>query len=189
VSDTVLCVDLPLWVIEREREHPVLPTERDRIRFAIGLARENVRAGTGGPFGAVVVEDDAGRLVAAGVNSVVRLGSSSLHAEMVAFIRAQRRIGHYSLAASGRPSHALYASCDPCAMCLGAALSAGVRSVVCAASRADAMALGFDEGPVFPESYAYLRQRGIDVRHGVLRDEAKEVLEEYRARGGVIYNA
>jgi len=31
--------------------------------------------------------------------------------------------------------------------------------------------------------------RGIEVVHGVLRDEARAALEHYRARGGVIYNA
>jgi tRNA(Arg) A34 adenosine deaminase TadA len=189
VTQVDLCVDLPPWAIELEREHLFLPSEVDRMQFAIDLARRNVDAGTGGPFGAVVVESDSGRLVAVGVNSVVRLGCSALHAEMVAFMRAQVRTGHYSLSLPGRPSHALYASCDPCAMCLGAALWAGVRKIVCAATRDDAVALRFDEGPVFPESYAYLRQRGIEVQHQVLRDEAKRVLEAYRARGGVIYNA
>jgi tRNA(Arg) A34 adenosine deaminase TadA len=188
VTRELLCIDLPRWAIERERDHDVLKTEEDRIRFAIMLARGNIESGTGGPFGAVIVESESGRLVAAGVNSVVRLGSSSLHAEMVAFMRAQVRIGHYSLSQPGGPSHVLYASCDPCAMCLGAALWAGVRRIVCAATRDDAIALRFDEGPVFPESYAYLRHRGIVVQHGVLRDEAKRVLDAYRASGGVIYN-
>jgi hypothetical protein len=47
----------------------------------------------------------------------------------------------------------------------------------------------FDEGPVFPESYDYLVRRGIEVDHGVLREEARAILEQYRAKGGVIYNA
>jgi hypothetical protein len=47
----------------------------------------------------------------------------------------------------------------------------------------------FDEGPVFPESYDYLVRRGIEVDHGVLREEARAILQQYRAKGGVIYNA
>jgi tRNA(Arg) A34 adenosine deaminase TadA len=74
-------------------------------------------------------------------------------------------------------------------MCLGAALWAGVKRIVCGATRQDAVALRFDEGPVFPESYEYLIRRGIEVVHAVLRDEARATLEQYRARGGVIYNA
>ena len=158
------------------------------MRFAIDLARQNVRHDTGGPFGAAIFESESGRLVAAGVNSVVRLGQSSLHAEMVAYMRAQARVGSYTLAAPGLASHTLYTSCEPCAMCLGAALWSGVQRVVCAATRDDAVKLRFDEGPVFEESWAYLERRGIGNTRSLLRDEARAVLEEYRARGGIIYN-
>ncbi len=159
------------------------------MRVAIEMAAANVSHGSGGPFGAAIFESETGRLVAVGVNTVVRLRNSALHAEMVAFMRAQARIGAYSLQAAGQPHHTLYSSCDPCAMCLGAALWAGVKRIVCGATRHDAVALRFDEGPVFPESYQYLERRGIEVVHGMLRDEARAVLEHYRARGGVIYNA
>lgn len=159
------------------------------MRVAIEVAGANVHHGTGGPFGAAIFESETGRLVALGVNSVVRLQNSALHAEMVAFMRAQSAVGAYSLSAPGLPSHTLYSSCDPCAMCLGASLWAGVKRIVCGATRLDAVALRFDEGPVFPESYDYLGTRGIEVVHGVLRDEARATLEQYRARGGVIYNA
>ena len=48
--------------------------------------------------------------------------------------------------------------------------------------------LDFEEGPVFPESHAYLDARGIEIVRGVLRDEARGVLELYRSGGGPIYN-
>jgi tRNA(Arg) A34 adenosine deaminase TadA len=184
-----LRIDLPAWAAAREDDHRRYATDEDRMRLAIELAAANVSHGTGGPFGAAIVEADSGRLVALGVNTVVRLRNSALHAEMVAFMRAQAKVGAYSLAAAGLPSHWLYSSCDPCAMCLGAALWAGVKRIVCGATRQDAVALRFDEGPVFPESYDYLARRGIEIVHGVLRDEARNTLEQYRARGGVIYNA
>ena len=184
-----LHVDLPAWAIARENEGRVYASDHDRMRLAIELSAENVRAGTGGPFGAAVFEDGSGRIVSIGVNSVVRLANSVLHAEMVAFMRAQARLGTYSLSAPGLPPHALYTSCDPCAMCLGAALWAGVKKIVCGATRQDAVSLRFDEGPVFPESYEYLLNRGIEIQHGMLRGEARAVLEKYRASGGVIYNA
>jgi tRNA(Arg) A34 adenosine deaminase TadA len=184
-----LLIALPSWAAAREEDNRRYATDEDRMRLAIELAAANVSNGTGGPFGAAIFESDSGRLVAVGVNAVVRLRNSVLHAEMVAFMRAQARVGAYSLAAPGQPAHTLYSSCDPCAMCLGAALWAGVRRIVCGATRQDAVALRFDEGPVFPQSYEYLRQRGIEVVHGVLRDEARATLEGYRARGGVIYNA
>ena len=55
--------------------------------------------------------------------------------------------------------------------------------------REDAIALSFDEGPVFPESFAYLEARGVAVVRGVLRKEAAAVLELYQRQGGPIYNA
>jgi tRNA(Arg) A34 adenosine deaminase TadA len=72
-------------------------------------------------------------------------------------------------------------------MCLGATLWSGVHRVVCGAAREDAERARFDEGPVFAESYRYLARKGITFVHGVLRAEARAVLEEYAA-SGEIYN-
>ena len=108
---------------------------------------------------------------------------------MVAFMMAQQRLRSYTLAAPGLPAHDLVTSCEPCAMCLGGALWSGVRRIVCGASREDATRLRFEEGPVFAQSYAYLEERGIEIKRNVLRTEARDVLERYRARGGAIYNA
>ena len=155
------------------------------MRLAIRLARENVERRTGGPFGAAVFEAATGRLIAVGVNSVVPANNSVLHAETVALMMAERRLGSFSLAGAGCE---LFASCDPCAMCLGAILWSGVRRLVCAADRADAAAIGFEEGPVFPESYAYLERRGITIVSGFLAAEARAVLDLYRDAGGIVYN-
>jgi tRNA(Arg) A34 adenosine deaminase TadA len=181
-------VAYPDWVtavVDWERPYA---TDTEKMRLAIRLSRENVERGTGGPFGAAIVESATGRLVSVGMNSVVRLHNAALHGEMVAFMMAQRRVGSFSLAAAGLPAHELVSSCDPCAMCLGAILWSGVKRVVCGAAREDATRLKFDEGPVFPASYRYLEDRGIAFAREVCRDEAVEVLEQYRRRGGVIYN-
>jgi tRNA(Arg) A34 adenosine deaminase TadA len=107
---------------------------------------------------------------------------------MVAIMIAQQRIGSFTLAVPLKPAHELVTSCEPCAMCLGAILWSGVKRVVCGAAREDATQLAFEEGPVFPESYRYLEDRGIAIVHGVLRAEARTVLELYRSRSGKIYN-
>jgi len=166
-----------------------LATDADRMRLAVRLARENVERGSGGPFGAIVVERDTGVLVAVGMNSVVRLHNCTLHGEMVAIMMAQQRLASYTLAAPGLAAHELVTSCEPCAMCLGASLWSGVKRIVCGATRDDAAKLKFDEGPVFEQSYHYLEERGIEIVRGMLRDEARAVLEAYRARNGPIYNA
>ena len=74
-------------------------------------------------------------------------------------------------------------------MCLGGALWSGVKRIVMGAARDDASRLDFEEGPVFPQSYKYLEDRGIEITRGVLRAEARAVLEQYRSAGGKIYNA
>jgi len=178
-------IDYPDWVRQLDWQTP-RPDEHDRLRLAIELARANLLQGDGGPFGAAIFEAGSGRLVSVGVNLVVPLRNSVLHAEMVAFMMAEATLGTYTL--GGSPGHALYASCEPCAMCLGATLWAGVGRVVWSATREDAGLLDFDEGPVFPESYEYLRRRGVEFEGGWLRAEGRSVLQLYRERGGVIYN-
>ncbi len=177
----------PAWVADAIDFNARHDTDQARMRVAVQLARENVLHETGGPFGAVVFEADSGRIVGAGVNLVVPLNNSALHAEIVAFMMAQAHVGFYTLSAPGLPEHVLYTSCEPCAMCLGATQWSGVKRVVFAATREDASEL-FDEGPVFPASYAYLEERGVSFTPGVLRAEGRAALELYRERQGERYN-
>lgn len=73
-------------------------------------------------------------------------------------------------------------------MCLGGTLWSGVKRLVCAATAADARAIGFDEGPVFEQSYQYLRDAGVEVVLEVQRAAAAAVLQHYLHAGGTIYN-
>ena len=181
-------VDYPDWIHQTIAWDAVYRTDEERMQLAIAVSRENVERDTGGPFGAAIFERDSGRLVAVGMNSVVRLNNCTLHGEMVAFMMAQARVQSFTLNAPHLPAHELVTSCEPCAMCLGATLWSGVRRVVYGAGREDAARLHFDEGPVFPESYHYLEERGITIVRNLLRDEAVAVLEQYQADAGTIYN-
>ncbi len=178
----------PAWVESYVRWDDRFPSDEDKMRLAIALSHENVIRRTGGPFGAAIFEAGTGRLIAVGVNSVVRLNNCTLHGEMMAFMMAQSRLSRFTLAATGQSSHELATSCEPCAMCLGAALWSGVRRIIAGAAGRDARAIGFDEGPVFPESYAYLAERQVEVAQGVLREEARAVLTLYQTMAGPIYN-
>ena len=184
-----ITIEYPAWVNDVVDWAKPLKSDEDRMRLAIRLSSENVDRETGGPFGALIVERDSGRIVGLGMNSVVRYNNCTLHGEMVAFMMAQRQLNSFTLGAPGMPVHELITSCEPCAMCLGATLWSGVKRVVMGASREDATRLNFEEGPVFPQSYAYLEERGIQLTRNVLREEARAVLERYRATGGKIYNA
>ena len=183
-----LRITYPPWietVVDWRRRYR---TDEEKLDLAIALSRDNVERERGGPFGAAVFEVASGALVAVGVNSVVRLRNSALHAEMLALMMAHHQRQSFTLAAPALPAHELVTSCEPCAMCLGATLWSGVMRLVFGARREDAEALGFDEGPVFPESYRYLRDRGIEIVGGVRRDEARAVMHQYLSHGGTIYN-
>jgi len=179
-------IGYPEWVTGFVEWDRCYGSDAEKMRLAIDLSRQNVVHETGGPFGAAVFETATGRLVAVGMNLVVPLNNCMLHAEAVALMMAGCRRGSYSLDV-GVP-HELVTSCAPCAMCLGASLWSGVRRIVCGARSADAERIGFDEGPVFPASHEYLTDRGVEIRHDVLRDEACAVLDLYASRSGRIYN-
>lgn len=187
-SHPAVHIEYPAWVDEVIDWNRAYPTDHDRMKLAIEVARQNVDRGTGGPFGAAIFERESGKLVSVGMNSVVRLNNCTLHGEMVAFMMAQQKVGSYTLNSPALPSHELHTSCEPCAMCLGTTLWSGVQRVVYGAAREDASMLNFEEGPVFPESYKYLEDRGIEIVRNVLRDEARAVLELYRSKSGKIYN-
>jgi tRNA(Arg) A34 adenosine deaminase TadA len=181
---------LPDWAQVIADAPPTLADEHERLRFVIELSRRNVDAGSGGPFGAAVFEEDGGRLVALGVNRVEALGLSAAHAEVVALSLAQQALGSYDLGASGLPRHTLVSSAQPCLMCLGATLWSGVTRLVYGATKRDVEKLcGFDEGFLPSHWASRLKRRGLAVAGGLLRQEARAVLRLYREGGGRIYNA
>lgn len=175
-------IRLPAWLRNYGDAAGPLETVEQRMRFVIGLSRRNIEEGTGGPFAAAVFEQDTDRLVSIGVNLVMSEALSIAHAEMVAISLAQRAIGSGCL-----KECVLYASCQPCAMCLGAVPWSGVEGIVCGAREEDARAVGFDEGDKPDDWPAALRRRGIRVTLDVLRDEAREVLQTYQKGSGTIY--
>ena len=117
------------------------PSLADKQRFlglAIAEAVRGVQAGQGGPFGAVVVKD--GVVIAAAANSVVASNDPTAHAEVQAIRAACAALGTFRLDGCD-----IYASCEPCPMCLGAILWARPRAVYYAATRQDAASAGFDD--------------------------------------------
>ena len=183
-----LIIDLPELVAALAGRQESYRTDDERMQLAVDLARENVLREGGGPFGAVVFDDRTGTVIAAAVNRVQQLANCALHAEVMALMFAQQRVGCHTLYNEQGTEYVLATSCDPCAMCLGAVLWSGVQRVICGATRDDATEIGFDEGPVFPESLRYLGDRGVRITHGILRAEATAVLQLYRDRNGIVYN-
>lgn len=113
------------------------PSDEIWLKRAIDLAVANVADG-GGPFGAVVVRGD--EEIAAGQNRVTRDLDPTAHAEVQAIRAAGQAVGDFSLAGT-----TLYASCEPCPLCLSASLWARIDRIVYAADRDDAALGGFDD--------------------------------------------
>ena len=183
-------LSLPSWVgsfLSSRGGH--FPSDEDRMGLVVELARRNVQEGTGGPFSAAVFEAESGRLMAPGLNRVEPEGCSVAHAEILALMIAQKVSGTFDLAAPGLPPCELFASAEPCAMCYGAVPWSGVRRLVYGALKADAEAVGFDEGSKPPDWERCLEERGIAVRRGVLREAAAKVLRDYGEAGRTIYNS
>ncbi len=180
--------ELPVWVqpFLEDWQQP-LSSVSHRMRLAIALSSENIRQNTGGPFGAVVVNEATSELVSVGINLVTSAGLSVAHAEIVALTLAQSSLGNWNLANAG--SLQLVTTCEPCAMCFGAVPWSGVNSMICGAHKKDAEAAGFDEGDKPDQWVRSLQSRGIVVQCGVLRSEAADVLQHYGDTGGAIYNA
>jgi len=144
---TAIALSLPPWLQDALPPPDTLfPSTEDRMRLVVGLAGQNIAAGTGGPFAAAVFDGGTGRLISPGLNLVATLNSSIAHAEIIAIMLAQQREGTYDLGGSGMPLFELVTSSEPCAMCLGAISWSGVRRLVCGASGEDVAGIGFDEG-------------------------------------------
>ncbi len=184
-----LTIWLPAWVDSFLADpDTVYPTVQDRMNIAIGLARHNVKNGTGGPFGAAIFDMDTHKLIAPGVNLVVPTRWSGGHGEMVAYAIAQQILQSHDLGGTGMPRLELVTSTEPCSMCFGATPWSGIRRLVCGARDSDARAIGFDEGPKLEQWVQALESRGIEVVQDILRTEASEVLQAYASSGGIIYN-
>lgn len=135
---------------------PVPTADARWMDRAVALAREGMRAGRGGPFGALIVRGDT--VVGEGCNRVTSSDDPTAHAEIVAIRDACRRLRTFTLAGC-----TLYASCEPCPMCLAAAHWARVARIVYAADRADAARAGFDDRLLHDELTLPIERRSVPV--------------------------
>lgn len=152
-------------------------TEKDReyLRQAIQLARQGVEEGRGGPFGCVIVRDS--QVVGKGCNGVTSTNDPTAHAEIVAIRDACRQLGHYQLT-----DCVVYASCEPCPMCLGAIYWARPKRVVYAATQKQAAAAGFDDEFIYREIEVPEGERRIIFELSV-EEGAEAVFDLWRERG------
>ncbi|MGD9947438.1 MAG: nucleoside deaminase [Desulfobulbus sp.] len=183
-------LDLPGWASNELQQLPAsIPNMEDRMKAVIRFAQLNTEHQSGGPFAAGVFERDSGKLIVIGVNRVMPLNCSSAHAEITALTLAQQILGTYDLGGPGLPAHQLVVNWSPCAMCFGAVLWSGIRSLVIAGADPEMMAItGFDEGPMPRNWRQELADRGIELVEGLMREEALTGFRDFAAAGAVVYN-
>ena len=182
---------LPAWVHDAVDASRICESDADKVALAIELSRHNLEARTGGPFGAAVF-NEAGRIVAAGVNVVLPQNTSLGHAETMAYMLAQQRLQRARLNRddAGNPDgrYTLATSAQPCCQCYGATIWAGIDRLLIGARAEDVMELTeFDEGPLPADWVGELEQRGIEVVRDIHRDDARAVLRAYGEGGGQHY--
>ena len=109
-------------------------TEVELLQHAVNIAKENVEKG-GRPFGALVVKD--GEIISHGVNQILLSNDPTAHAELIAVREACKALQRLSLEGC-----VVYASGQPCPMCLAAMRMVGINKIVYAYSNQDAAPFG-----------------------------------------------
>ena len=144
------------------------------MREAIRLSVEAVDSNAGGPFGAVVARD--GQVVGRGWNQVTSANDPTAHAEVVAIRDACRNLGTFDLSGCE-----IYASCEPCPMCLAAVYWARIERIWYANAREDAAAIGFDDAWIAAELRQPVEQRRVPMER-LLADEAGVAFQRWTGK-------
>lgn len=149
------------------------------MQLAVDEAREGIKNGDGGPFGAVVVKD--GAVIASGHNHVLSHNDSTCHGEVDAIRKAEQKLGTYDLSGCE-----IYTTGRPCPMCLAAVLWANIERVYYCCGAEDEARIGFrdmkfaemlGEKPNLPEGFIQERDRELCL----------EVFDEYSKMKKEIY--
>lgn len=141
------------------------------MRRAIELAQRGMENGAGGPFGCVIVKD--GEIVGEGCNRVTSTNDPTAHAEVVAIREACQNLNSFQL-----EDCVIYASCEPCPMCLGAIYWARPKAIFYACNKSDAAVISFDDQFIYEEIERPIDERKIKTEN-ILREEGLKVFENW----------
>ncbi len=139
---------------------------------AINLSKIGTQQGKSGPFGCVIVKND--EIMGEGYNTVVASNDPTAHAEIVAIRQACQKLNSFQLTDCD-----IYASCEPCPMCLGTIYWARPKRVIYANTRHEAAAIEFDDEFIYKEINTGLSQRQIPFIHHP-HPLAKKIFEEWK---------
>ena len=130
---------------------------------AIELATENIQEG-GQPFGAVLVKEN--NIITEGVNELHKTFDVSGHAELLAIRRAQAKLQTNNLS-----GYTMYASGEPCSMCLTAMYFAGIEQVFYCATVEEAAEVGLGKSKeIYDDLKKAKTERTLSMRRMPLRE-------------------
>ena len=144
------------------------------MRQAIELSISGVAKNEGGPFGAIVVQNNV--IVGVGNNQVTSTNDPTAHAEVVAIRDACKNLGSFQLA-----DCTIYTSCEPCPMCLGAIYWARPKRIVYACTKKDAAKYDFDDAFIYKELKTPIAKRKIPTDQ-LLRKEALVAFKDWNKK-------
>ena len=151
-------------------------TDHERhLRAALELAYDNLTNASGEPFGAVLVRD--GKVIATAVNLIHQTGDPTAHAEMEA-IRAAAKVEDLR----AHDSYIMYASGQPCPMCLAAMYMAGIEEFFYAYSYEDAEAHGSSSRTLVDTLAKALDEQPIRSTHLPVRLEREDIYQLWARR-------
>lgn len=149
-------------------------THVDFMLNAFEEAFHGMRNNHGGPFGAVITLD--GIIIGKGHNMVTSTNDPTAHAEMVAIRNACKNTNSFHLADS-----VLYASCEPCPMCLAAIYWANIKTVYFCSDRLDAAEIGFNDKFIYDELSLPIEKRTMKLEK-IHLPMATELLDEWNKK-------
>ena len=141
------------------------------MRRAVELSDFGMENKYGGPFGAVIVKD--GKIIGEGFNKVVSSNDPTAHAEVVAIREASKNINNFDLSGS-----IIFASCEPCPMCLAAIYWANIDEIYYANTKEDANKIGFRDDFIYNEFDKPIEKR-VKTTQQILRSEAKKIFDKW----------
>jgi tRNA(Arg) A34 adenosine deaminase TadA len=144
------------------------------MRYAIELGRKGMEAGSGGPFGAIVVKD--GKIIGEGWNRVLSSNDPTAHGEITAIRDACKNIQSYDLSGCE-----IYTSGEPCPMCLSAIYWAHVSRIFYGFNIQATATANFDDAFIFKELNKPASERKIPQIQ-ILETEALKLLKDYTAK-------
>jgi guanine deaminase len=146
------------------------------MKTAIKEALNGLHGNDGGPFGAVIVRN--GKIIAKGHNEVIKTNDPTAHAEIVAIRQASARLRRFDLS-----DCTIYATCEPCPMCLSAIYWSRIKKIYYGCTKEDAAAIGFDDKFIYdiirsPSSRARNKMKQINRQDCLKLMEAWELKED-----------